>query len=93
MSIKSRLEKIYSSVRSRDLSRSGKLKLYENLKKVDLIDELHQRNVKFYSTQTVDTLRELLNDEMKGIQRVPALIVPNTDNTHLLDHYEILGKV
>ena len=84
------MEKIKSSVRSVDLLRNGKLKLYDNLKKTDIIDELHQRGIKFYSTQNATDLQDLLTEEMKGIKRAPALLIPNIDNTNLLQNYEVL---
>ena len=60
------MKKITSSVRSTDLLHTGKLKLYDNLKKVDVVDELHQRNISFHLSQPVNELSEILVKEMKG---------------------------
>ena len=53
--------------------KNNSLKLYSNLDKVDLIDELHQCKIKFFQNQTKGSLEKLLVKEMKGIQRGPAL--------------------
>ena len=69
----------------------GNLKLYENLDKVDLINELYQRGVSFFQSQK-EFLKKLLVKEIKGIQRTPALLVPNIGNVDILNGYEILGN-
>ena len=68
------------------------MKLYDNLDKVDLIDELYQRSVSFFQSQTKEFLKKWLVKEMKGIQRAPALLVPNIGNVDILNGYEILGN-
>ena len=92
MDIASRMNLLSACERSQKMVKDGKLKVFENIKKGHLIDELHQRGVKFFSTQKKDVLLQKLENEVKGIQNAPALLIPNIDNGHLLESYEILAN-
>ena len=50
------------------------------------------RGMSFFQSQTKEFLKKLLVKEMKGIQRAPALLVPNIGNVDILNGYEILGN-
>ena len=66
---------------------------YENMKKLEIIDELHQRSVKFSSSLPQKDLMSLLQYEMYGIQQLPALLYgyPKKSLGDLnLEQYEIL---
>ena len=80
---------IYKTTTSIEKINKNCLKLYDNLDKTDMIDELHQRKVKFNCNDTKAKLGELLIAEMKGIQRAPAVLFYNQDE-NLIDDYEIL---
>ena len=70
--------------------KNNSLKLYSNPDKVDLIDELHQRKIKFFQNQTKGSLEKLLVKEMKGIQCGPALLFYNDDMK--IRSYEVLAN-
>ena len=70
--IQSRLDKIKETSTSQDKIINNPLKLNTNHNTIDLIDELHQRKIKFFQNQTKDSLSTLLVKEMKGIKRGPA---------------------
>ena len=66
-------------------------KRYDNLRKPDIIDELHQRKVKFTSSLPQKELMELLFYELHGIRRLPSLLYdhPHQDLEELnLSQYE-----
>lgn len=93
LSIQKRIDKIMVTTGSKERLSPSNLKLYNNLSKADIINELHQRDVKFLSTSPTKELQELLNYEMGGIQRMPALIhhYPFKSLKDLqLENYEIL---
>ena len=71
--------------------KNNSLKLYSNLDKVDLIDELHQRKIKFFQNQTKGSLEKLLVKEMKGIKPGPALLF-NNDDMEIIRTYEVLAN-
>ena len=73
MSLQDRIEKVKSTTMSQIKLQKQQLKLYERLSKTEIIDELHQRAVKFTSTLTKKDLMDILSYEMHGIQRLPAL--------------------
>ena len=50
------------------------------------------RCVSFFQSQTKEFLKKLLVKEIEGIQRAPALLVPNIGNDDILNGYEILGN-
>ena len=63
------------------------------MKKLEIIDELHQRSVKFSSSLPQKDLMSLLQYEMYGIQQLPALLYgyPKKSLGDLnLEQYEIL---
>ena len=69
------------------------LKRYNNLKKPDIIGELHLRKVKFTSSLSQKQLMDLLLYEMHGISRFPSSLYdyPDHDLEELsLSQYEIL---
>lgn len=57
LSLQDRISHVLKSVSSADKLNNGALKLYDGLKKHELINELHQRNVKF----SCDLLKSLCN--------------------------------
>ena len=72
---------------------SRQLKLFDNLTKDVIVQELHERNVRFICTSSAKDLNALLENEVYGIQRVPALMYNNPLDTleNLnLSKYEIL---
>ena len=73
MSLQDRIEEVKSTTMSQLKLQKQQLKLYERLSKTEIIDELHQRAVKFTSTLTKKDLMDILSYEMHGIQRPPAL--------------------
>ena len=90
VNINSRMNTLTATTRSLNMLHNRKLKIYENLSKVDTIDELHQRNISFSQSQIKEFLHKLLKKEVKGIQHVPALLVPNINNVDILNNYEVL---
>ena len=79
LSIQDRVEKVKSTTNSVSRSERKSLKLYDNLKKPDIIDELHQRKVKFTSSLSQKQLMDLLLYEMRDIQRLPSLLTRTTN--------------
>ena len=90
VNINSRMNALTATTRSLNMLHNRKLKIYENLSKVDIVDDLHQRNISFYQNQTKEFLHKLLKKEVKGIQHVLALLVPNINNVDILNNYEVL---
>ena len=70
--------------------KEGKTKLYKNLQKHEIIDELHQRGISFCSQDKKANLEDKLIHEMHGMQRFPLMQADPTV-TSMLEHYEILG--
>ena len=73
--------------------REVSLKIYNNLRKPDIVDDLHQRKVKFTSSLSEKQLIYLLLYEMYDMRRLPALLSdhPHQDFEELhLSQYEIL---
>ena len=50
------------------------------MKKIEIVDELHQRSVKFTSSLPQKDLMSLLQYEMHGIQQLPAHVSKNEKN-------------
>ena len=69
------------------------LKLYENLKRHEIANELHQLNVKQYHAMTHDQFKILLEKNLHAMQRLPALMYDhptfNLSDLNLID-YETL---
>ena len=59
--------------------KQNNVKLYKNLKMHEIAEEFHQRGIKFFSNGSVSNFQALLDQEMAGIKRLPALLftVPN----------------
>ena len=101
MSLQNRIDPLLVSRASKEKSNSRKLKLFDNLTKYAIVQELHERNVKFTCTSSAKDLNALLEHEVHGIQRVPALVYNNSLDTleslnyqnmkfFLLNHYMTL---
>ena len=75
-------------------SKTGNLKLFDHLKKHEIVEELNSRNVKFLVQDASQDLQDSLDATVYGIQRVPAISFNNFVNTSLSDiklqNYEIL---
>ena len=87
------VEKVKRTTNSVSCLERKSLKRYDNLKKPDIIDELHQQKVKFTSSLSQKQLIDLLLYEMHGISRFPSLLYdyPNHDLEELsLSQYETL---
>ena len=91
LDLKDRTEKILKSVASQEKIISGKIKLYSNLRKQQIVDELHEHGVKFTIESKKDVLEQKLIEEMHGMQRLPSLIHADKIITPFLTKYEILG--
>jgi len=86
-------KKYFITTPSVEKSKQQEMKLYDNLKKDEVVNELHQRGVKFSCDEQSKDLHALLVAEMHGIQRVPALFIlnPLLDITKSpLHRYEIM---
>ena len=95
LSLSDRISKVRSTQASVSKLKRNLLKLYSNLKKDEVVQELHERKVSFTCNSSAKELQELLIKEMHGIQRLPALLFQNpTDNLDelFLQHYEILNN-
>ena len=69
MSLQNRIDHLLVSHASKEKSNSRQLKLLNNLTKDAIVQELHERNVKFTSTSSAKDLNTLLENEVHGIQR------------------------
>ena len=67
------------------------IKIFKNLQKHEIIDELHERGIPFSCGSKKRTLEEKLTAEMHGMQRLPSLIQADSTMETLLTDYEILG--
>ena len=85
------MQHVMKTVSSKEKIREGRTKLYSNLRKHEIIDELHQRDIKFSIDNKKQILEEKLKLEMHGIQRFPSLMQADPSMTGLLTNYEILG--
>ena len=61
MSLQDRIKKVKSTTMSQIKLQKQQLKLYNRLSKTKIIDELHQRAVKFTSTPTKKDLMDILS--------------------------------
>ena len=89
-----RIRKVFATNSVTDRSKNFCIKIFNNLQKHQIIDELHARDVKFTCAATKNSLQTKLEQEAKGIQRVPAIIFENPVadcNKFNLIYYEILG--
>ena len=60
MPIKERIEKVKITITSVSRLEKNTIKLYENVKKTEVVNELHQRSVKFSSSLPQKDLMSLL---------------------------------
>ena len=75
--------------------REGCVKLYDNLKRNDVVTELSERNIYHSSKAPLKELSDLLTSTMHGIQRLPSLLFYNATKSLAdmnLDRYEILNN-
>ena len=94
MSIKERIGKVKITTISVSLLQKNTIELYENMKKyIEIVDELHQRSVKFSSNLPQSELMSLLQYEMHSIKQLTAILCgyPKKNLEGLnLEQYEIL---
>ena len=74
LSLADRISKICLANSSNKKFKENKLKLY---KKHEIVEELHERNIRFNCNSEAKVLQNLLDVEMHGIQRLPALFFEN----------------
>ena len=95
LSFSDRISKVRSSEISISKLRGNCVKLYKNLKKDEVVQELHERKISFTCMSSTKDLQMLLDKEMHGIQRLPALLFQNPEKNleelYLLD-YEVLNN-
>ena len=94
MSIKERIGKVKITTISVSLLQKITIELYENMKKyIEIVDELHQRSVKFSSNLPQRELMSLLQYEMHSIKQLTAILCvylrKNLEGLNL-EQYEIL---
>ena len=89
MSLQDRVNKIRISSQSCQRLERKYVKLYENLKRHEIPNEIHQRNVKQYHTMTHDQLKKLLEKNLHGVQRLYDHPTFNFSDLNLAE-YEIL---
>ena len=95
LSLSDRISTVRSTQASVSKLKKNLVKLYSNLKKYEIVQELHERKVSFTCKSSAKDLQELLIKEMYGIQRLPARLCQNpADNLDglFLQHYEILNN-
>ena len=94
LDIKDRIKKVTKTPSSISRLKQNKTNLYQNLKKNEIITELRQRDIKCYESLPVKDLRAMLEEEVHGIQRLPALLFGENDlsvEQCNLNCYEILA--
>ena len=74
LSLQDRVNKIIQTTASLSKLNLNKTNLYGKMKKHEIVEELHQRNVRFLSTLPAKELQSFFDFEMHGIQRLPALL-------------------
>ena len=92
-SLQYRLNKLQESFETINKIKNMSTNYFSKLKKHEIINELHQRGVKFISGSNVEILRVKLEEEMHGIHRTPALLFSRPETTiadSCLGNYEIL---
>ena len=88
------VKKILKSEVSKRRSKEGFTKLYTNLSKNELIEELDDRGIHWKSSDNASNMLTKLKTEMHGIQKMPSLLFncPDGDlNLIGLENYEILA--
>ena len=91
LSLADRMQKILQSECSETKIKEGKTKLYKNLRKHEIIDELHQRGISIWLQDKKANLEDKLINEMHGMQRFPSLMQADQTIISMLEHYEMLG--
>ena len=89
------MSKICLTNASKKKLKENKLKLYKNLKNHEIVEELHERNITFNCNSETKVLQNLLDIEMHGIRRLPALFFDNPQKTLKevgLEMYEVLNN-
>ena len=81
---------VMKSHNCREKIKAGQTKLFSNLKKHQIIDELHQRGLKFFMDSPKNVLEDKLKTEMHGIQRFPSLMQVEPGMISEIPNYEIL---
>ena len=79
LSLQERINKVTQIESALQRIRRGDVKLFHKLKKDEIIDELHQRKVKFSCNLNGKDLLTMLEYEMHGIQRLPALLYKSSE--------------
>ena len=90
-----RISKVRSSEISISKLRGNCVKLYKNPKKDEVVQELHERKISFTCMLSTKDLQMLLDKEMHGIQRLPALLFQNPERNLeelYLSDYEVLNN-
>ena len=95
LSLAGQMSKICLTNASKKKLKENKLKLYKNLKKHDTVEELHEINIRFNCNLEIKVLQNLLDTEMHGMHRLPALLFDNPQKTLKevgLEMYEVLNN-
>ena len=93
LSLLDRVSKVLMSSGAYSRILNGNTKLFSKLSKPEVVEELRQRRIKFTCQSTTKELQGLLDCEMHGIQRLPAVLSNNhalTLKDINLENYEIL---
>ena len=93
LSLQDRVNKIVKTPASLSKLNQNKTKLYDKMKKHEIVEELRQRNVEFLSKLPAKKLQSFFDFEMHGLQRLHALLFGQSNfNLQSLNlySYEIL---
>ena len=77
LSLQDRVSKVLMSCGAYSRIVDGNTKLFSKLSKTEVVEELRQRSIKFTCQSTTKELQGLLDCEMHGIQRLPAVLFNN----------------
>ena len=75
LSLQDRVNKIVKTPASLSKLNQNKTKLYDKMKKHEIVEELRQRNVEFLSKLPAKELQSFFNFEKHGIQRLPPSMI------------------
>lgn len=95
LSLQDRINKITCSHYTISRIKHNNTKYFENLEHYQVVEELRERKINFRCDQSTSHLRELLKEEIHGIQRLPALMFSESSKTLSelnLERYEILSN-
>ena len=94
LSLQERINKVTQTESTLQRIRRGDVKFFHKLKKDEIIDELHQPKVKFSCNLNGKDLLKMLEYEMHGIQRLPAILYRSSEpfdmRNYNIPDYEIL---